>query len=139
MCLIERFKGEFEFLSNFFEHKIILDGEEYATLEHAYQASKCLTLDCRKMFRNPRLRAGTAKKLGRRVLIRSDWEEVKDQVMLDLLRKKFSDPDLKKLLQNTTPCALVEVNNWDDHYWGVDGWGKNMLGKLLMQVRDENA
>ena len=57
--------------------------------------------------------------------------------MEGLLRKKFSDPSLKNLLDNTKGIELVEGNTWKDTFWGVyNGNGKNMLGKLLMKIRD---
>ena len=87
-----RFENEFEFLSNFSESEIILDGIIYPTVEHFFQAMKT---------KDPIQRAeiaaaptpGKAKRLGRQVQLRSDWEEVKDQCMLDALRLKFADED----------------------------------------------
>lgn len=76
--------------------------------------------------------------MGRSVHIRPDWEEIKVQTMLDLLKCKFQDPELKQKLLDTGDEELVEYNTWGDNFWGrtMEGFGLNMLGKLLMEVRD---
>ena len=86
-----------------------------------------------------KLNPSEAKRLGRRVRLRSDWEQVKYDVMLDVVRAKFNQhPDLAQKLLATGDEELVEGNDWGDTYWGVcNGRGKNMLGKILMRVRAE--
>ena len=66
-------------------------------------------------------------------------EEVKDEIMKHCLRSKFDqNPELKAELIKTNGLHLEEANTWGDRYWGtVNGEGKNMLGKLLMELRDE--
>lgn len=138
-----RFENEFEFLSNFSKSEIILDGIIYPTVEHFFQAMKT---------EDPIQRAeiaaaptpGKAKRLGRKVQLRSDWEEVKEQIMENGLRLKFADPELKAKLLATGDKYLEEGNTWHDNYWGVcycidcqDIMGKNHLGKLLMKLRTE--
>lgn len=129
---IDEFRGPYWFLSNFYKHDVNL------TNEHLYQAMK--TSDWRQQIvvlsaSSP----GEAKKLGRLVTLRPDWEEIKDDVMLELLRLKFSKGKKERhWLQDTRDAELTEGNTWGDRYWGkVNGQGKNMLGKLLMQVRQE--
>ena len=79
-----------------------------------------------------------AKKIGRQVNLRKDWEDIKLQVMEKALRLKFQNPDLRKKLITTGDEELVEGNPWGDRYWGVcNGSGKNKLGKLLMKIRKE--
>lgn len=80
-----------------------------------------------------------AKKAGREVTLRPDWESVKDGIMRDILLHKFQqNPDLKKKLLDTGEKYLEETNYWKDTYWGVcEGVGYNHLGKLLMSVRGE--
>lgn len=57
--------------------------------------------------------------------------------MEELLRLKFADPDLRAKLQATAPGYLEETNNWNDTFWGVcRGRGRNTLGSLLMDIRD---
>lgn len=135
--MIGRFTGPHRFLSNFHPCEVLFDGEAYPTVEHAYQAAKC----ARRRERAPirRLRSPlAAKRAGRRVALRAGWEAVKVEVMADLLRQKFADPELAAKLLATGQAELVEGNDWGDRYWGsVDGHGRNMLGELLMELRAE--
>ena len=135
--IVPAFQGRYRFLSNFFAVPIEMDGTIYRSVEHAYQASKTFVDSARIMvlaLKTP----GEAKRAGREVPIRPDWESVKLDVMRSLLHKKFADHDLRRKLLATGDAELVEGNNWGDRFWGrVDGVGDNHLGKLLMQVRDE--
>ena len=82
---------------------------------------------------------GKAKRYGRKVKLRSDWEDVKISVMKQIVEIKFSDPELMDKLIDTHPKQLIEGNNWNDRFWGVcNGTGKNNLGKILMEVRNYN-
>lgn len=138
LAKIESFSGNYRFLSNFFRPtaNVVLDGVEYSSVEHAYQAAKTTDTEARKQFQ-----FGTpsgAKRLGRELSLRFDWETVKEVVMLDLLRQKFIGTDLEASLLSTEDAELIEGNYWQDIYWGVcGGVGQNRLGVLLMQVRDE--
>ena len=89
-----------------------------------------------------------AKRAGRSLDIRVDWEEIKVQVMLTGLRLKFAIPELRQSLIETRDATLIEGNNWHDNIWGQCGCSscydnsvepQNLLGNLLMQVRDETA
>ena len=83
---------------------------------------------------------GLAKKMGRSVSLRPDWEDIKDDVMLEGLYRKFTNDELADWLLDTGDEELVEGNWWGDRYWGVcNGIGQNKLGKLLMKVREELA
>jgi ribA/ribD-fused uncharacterized protein len=123
-----------------------MEGESlsYPTLEHTFQATKTLNLEERERIRLTST-PGEAKKMGRRVKLREDWESIKNLVMLDLLRLKFSDklPYLKQKLIDTGDAHLIEGNTWHDNHFGVctciecGSVGKNILGRLLMKVRDE--
>ena len=132
---IAQFSGDYEWLSNFADAVVHLDGEDYRTVEHAYQAAKTFNRTARMKIRG----AGTpnsAKKMGRGVQIREDWEQVKIGTMEALLRQKFAQPDFKAKLLATGDAELVEGNWWGDVFWGVcRGVGQNQLGKLLMQTR----
>lgn len=139
MTLITDFTGEYFFLSNFSESEVIFDGEPYPTIEHAFQAAKTLHKEERQSVQNAATPA-QAKQLGRAVTLREDWEQVKFDIMLELLRQKFSQPELHKKLLDTGENELIEGNTWGDKVWGCvlykGEWiGKNHLGKLLMQVR----
>lgn len=137
MAIINKFSGRYNFLSNFYPCRIYLDGIAFPSVEHAFQAAKTLNIEERKNVAVCRTSA-EAKKYGRNVELRNDWERVKVQIMLDLLRQKFQNVSLKELLISTEDAELVEGNTWNDTFWGVsNNTGSNMLGKLLMQVRSE--
>lgn len=139
--MISSFTGPYAFLSNFALCNIELDGEEYDSVEHAYQAAKTLDENERYIVRSaiwPR----DAKRAGRRVTLRPDWEQIKVQVMWSLVWQKFTRPDrrgrnyLADRLLDTQLEVLVEGNTWGDQVWGVyNGHGLNLLGNILMQVR----
>ena len=137
---IDRFKDDFEFLSNFAESVFTHDGIVYETNEHFYQAMKS---DSRK--ERKRIAAlptpGQTKREGQKLTLRKDWESVKVAVMREGLALKFVDGSvLAEMLKATDPVPLLEGNHWGDRYWGVDsrtGQGKNWLGKLLMERRAE--
>ena len=135
--MIDSFRGEYAFLSNFYSAGVMLDGMYFPTVEHAFQAAKTYDINARKSIAVART-PGEAKRMGKTVLLRDDWESVKCQVMLELLRQKFSKSLLKSKLLATGSEELVEGNNHKDSFWGVyRGQGKNMLGQLIMQVRKE--
>jgi len=135
--MVKEFQGQYRFLSNFWEALVQLDGQVYTSVEHAYQAAKSHDVHYRLSVLCART-AGDAKRLGRKVALRPDWEDVKVDIMLGLLRQKFTEPKLARLLLATGEQELVEGNYWGDTFWGVcQGKGKNQLGKLLMQVRQE--
>lgn len=135
---ITSFSGEHRFLSNFYPCTVVLDADAYPSVEHAYQAAKTLDPAQRVLF-TQNITAGQAKKLGRHVTMRPDWEQVKIEVMRKLLEHKFcSDQSLFSQFLNTHPFYLVEGNNWGDTFWGVcNGKGKNHLGLLLMDIRQD--
>jgi ribA/ribD-fused uncharacterized protein len=132
---IESFSGEFRFLSNFWKSPLIYKGEAYPTSEHAFQAAKAKDEADRRMIQHART-PGEAKRLGRKVKMRADWESVKLVVMRRVIRAKFRDPGLRRLLMATDDRPLVEGNTWGDRVWGVcGGEGQNRLGRTLMAER----
>lgn len=134
--MIEKFSKEYSFLSNFYYSVILFNGIAYQTVEHAFQAIK--TLDVKKRMEIAALSSpGKAKKAGRCLDIRKDWENIKVEVMRSLLKLKFKNSSMKKMLLATKGNTLIEGNTWGDTFWGVcNGDGENMLGKLLMELRD---
>jgi ribA/ribD-fused uncharacterized protein len=138
MRTIAAFNGEFRWLSNFWPVSITCaDGITYPSSEHAYMASKTLDMNIRREVATLKT-AGDAKRFGRKIKLRADWEEVKRNEMLLVLRLKFQDPLLRIKLINTGDARLIEGNTWGDTYWGVcNGQGQNVLGQLLMLVRSE--
>lgn len=135
--IIDSFTNEFGFLSNFYEAPIYVDGKSYRSVEHAYQAHKTLDQDSQKLIREAKT-PGIAKKLGKSVKLRPDWESVKIDLMRTFVRKKFENPFLRPLLLATDNAELIEGNTWNDREWGVcRGEGKNLLGKILEEIREE--
>ena len=133
---IKSFRGPYRWLSNFWPAQVVLDGIVFGSVEHAYQAAKTLDLDHRRAIAGL-AKPGQAKRYGRKLQVREDWEQVKLAVMEDLLRQKFSHPDLGQKLLDTGDACLEESNVWRDFFWGVcDGKGENHLGRLLMKIRD---
>lgn len=111
----------------------------YGTNEAAFQAQKCMTEEEKQPFTE--YGPGKSKGMGRKVLLRPDWEQVKVGIMEEIVRAKFTQhPELARLLIGTGDKILVEGNHWGDTCWGVDtrtGQGENHLGKILMIVRNE--
>lgn len=127
--------GEF---SNFSKHGIELDGKWWSTIEHYYQAQKFSDENYREKIRNtssPKIAATMGR--SREMPIRKDWEEVKDDVMRKAVLKKFqTHQELTELLLATGNEEIVENSPYDYHWGcGVDGSGKNALGKILQEVR----
>lgn len=137
MRAIDDFRGEYRWLSNFQNVDIEYKGIWYPTTEHAYQASKSPYPEVRRVMSYLSSPA-EAKRIGRIVEMRMDWESIKYGVMLDLTRLKFEHKWLREKLLATGNVELIEGNTWDDTYWGVCGRvGLNNLGNILMQVREE--
>ena len=121
--MIDRFDGEYFFLSNFSASPFRIDYILFPTMEHYFQANKADNQnDYLHIAYAPT--PGEAKRLGRKIQLRPDWEKIKDSVMLTGLRKKFADPELRNLLLATGDEELIEGNYWGDTYWGVCNAGK---------------
>ena len=135
--MINNFKGKYYFLSNFYSAQVMYEGLLYKNNESAFQSAKVKDLERRKQFCE--LDPSVAKRKGRNVLLRQDWENVKDEIMYQCVKDKFTrNLDLKQKLLDTDDEELIEGNTWNDTYWGIcKGRGKNMLGKILMRVREE--
>lgn len=134
--MIREFQGNHRWLSNFTSVEVVLDGVKYPSIENAYQAAKTLNAEHRKQFEN--MTAGQAKRAGRRVDVRADWDTVKLAVMEDLTRQKYTQEPFRSKLLATGSRTIQEGNGWGDTFWGVcKGVGKNHLGKLIMKVRLE--
>lgn len=137
MPKITSFTGDFAFLSNFYEAQVIYRGIVYPTAEHAYQAQKTTDIGVQEQIRAAPT-PGRAKKIGNSIALRPDWEDIRVDVMEDIIWEKFTqNEDLAQRLINTYPQELVEGNDWGDQFWGVSGGtGNNMLGQILMRARD---
>lgn len=153
MSYIDSFRGRFGFLSNFYPCKIEHRGINYPSVEHYYVALKVNTLQFidGQYYTAPDFRelvaripaGGDVKKLGRRIKIRSDWDQKKLGFMEWVLREKFKDKKLAQMLLDTGDLVLIEGNSWHDVFWGkcscpkCAGAGENHLGVILMKIREE--
>ena len=135
--MIGPFRGNYFFLSNMYSAPVTLDIRTYPCAETAFQAYKTEWSNEKDQFLG--LNGYEARKLGRRIPLRKDWEKIKDDVMLYIIKAKFEqNADLRLKLFATGNEELIEINSWGDTYWGVcNGKGLNKLGKILMQVREE--
>lgn len=151
--MITKFEGRWNFLSNFYKCDIEHQGIKYTSVEAFYVAMKVNDQqlingvyytpgDFREMISKISI-PGVVKKIGQKVKLRSDWREKKLEYMNWAIREKFKNENLADLLKSTTDLELVEQNSWHDNFWGkcvcnrCKGNGKNHLGKILMEVRDE--
>lgn len=130
------FFGDYRFLSNFHVAEVWYEGILYPSTEHAYQAAKTLDNLIRLEFLP--LTCGKAKHKGQEIGLRENWDTIKYDVMYAVIFDKFfRHQDLKELLLSTGDKYLEETNHWGDTYYGVcNGVGKNVLGRILMSVRD---
>lgn len=121
-------------LMNFYKAQMVIEGKEYATVEHYFQAVKATNENDHEFIRTsptPKI----AKERGRKITLRKDWESVKEMVMLKALKAKFTQhTKLKEVLLSTGDAKLHE-DSPKDMYWGVKG--KDRLGILLMIVREK--
>ena len=147
MSIILEFRGDYAFLSNYYPCRVEYEGDVYTSVENAYQASK-FPKELREPFFH--CRPGVAKKMSRTtdIPIRKEFKRDKVKIMKELVLQKFSNSyKLKRKLLDTKDSILVEGTTWGDTFWGVDlkkpckecefGYeGENMLGKILMEVRE---
>jgi len=139
MSEVMTFRGKYAFLSNMHSVDFEWDGRIYHSSEAAFQSAKSRDPEVRDSFSG--MTGVVAKREGKKVNLRGDWESVKVDIMEDIVRAKFSqNPDLAKKLIETGDMELVEGNRWHDTFWGVDavtGKGENNLGIILMKIREE--
>ena len=135
---IDYFREEYEFLSNFYPTKVVFDEITYYNAEAAYQAQKCSRYEDRFQF--ALMSADEAKRLGQKIEIRPDWDDIKYHVMEQVVYAKLAqNPTLAQDLLDTGDKPLKEGNTWGDVYWGINlrtGEGENNLGKILITLRD---
>lgn len=145
MNKITTFRGEYHFLSNFYQHPFTYNGLVYPNAEAAFQAQKCSS-DADRIKYTLQKNPVRAKQMGKKEPnLPSNWDEISYDIMFDILRAKFSVPELAEMLESTGDAYLEEGNHWHDNRWGRCTCekcrakeGKNWLGKILMQVRHMN-
>ena len=136
---IKSFRNEYFFLSNMYNCDVIYNGYLFNSAEAAYMSAKnnsdqwlyfCLTNSPYKI-----------KKESNRIKLVDNWDSIKLKVMNAVVRSKFSNEIMYNKLKSTIGYKLIEGNWWGDEFWGVDnrtGKGKNYLGKILMNIREED-
>jgi len=142
--MINEFQDKYRFLSNFWLVSLEFEGATYPSVEHAYQAAKTINMELREPFWKEYMTPGKAKRLARTLTLRGDWEDIKVDIIRQLVEQKFQIPHLKEKLLATCNQELVEGNRWHDNFWGnclcsncQNIRGRNHLGKILMEIRDE--
>ena len=135
-------KDEYGVFSNFAAFPIKVKGKRWPTSEHYFQAQKFQNSVHQNEIRKAKSPM-IAARLGRdrKKKLRRDWESAKDDVMREAVTAKFTQHgELRDILLATGNAKLVE-HTCNDAYWGDggDGSGKNMLGRILMEVRDRLA
>lgn len=140
--MINSFRGENNFLSNFYSVEIEHEGAVYASVEHAYMSAKSDDPFWKAYCVNRNIFAADVKRESKFVTLIDDWSNKKLLVMEELLRKKFEQEPFRSKLIATGNQNIQEGNTWSDREWGVDltvnpNIGENHLGRLLMKIRDE--
>jgi ribA/ribD-fused uncharacterized protein len=132
---ITKFRGQYEFLSNYCPASCKYEGLMFSNAEAAFQAAKTEDINIRRSM--TQMPPNEAKAMGRRLQLREDWENIKTQVMFDICWSKFTENNcLGELLLKTGDAELIEGNTWGDTTWGVcKGVGENRLGIILMDIR----
>lgn len=130
------FRKEYTYLSNMYYSPIKINGLYFSCAEAAFQSFKTIDLEIRKKFQF--ISGPEAKRLGRKVPLRPDWNNIRIEVMDAVVRAKFRQhPELvRKLIVLEEP--IVEDNNWNDTFWGkCKGKGYNHLGIILSKIRSD--
>lgn len=135
------FRGKNFYLSNMYEVDLLIEDIIYKSAENAYVAYKTDNIELRKKIATmpPRF----AKVFGKS-LKKDDWNDLqennktlKENIMMDILKVKFNNPELRKKLKSTGDCYIEETNTWQDTFWGVyNNIGQNKLGKIIMEIRN---
>lgn len=142
MKVIDSFRGDHYFLSNFYLAPVPFRGVVFPSSEHAFMASKTSDPDAFHAILAAET-PGEAKRLGRKVSLVDGWDTLRYGVMYEVLLSKFTyNEDLRALLLATRGSLLVEGNTWHDQIWGScvcpkheNIPGDNALGVILMSLR----
>lgn len=136
--MIEHFRDENRWLSNFYPCFILFRGKRYPSVEYAYMSAKSDDKSWKKICADARVKPGEIKKKSRHLTLVDNWNDIKVDVMRTCLELKFTQEPFKTWLLETGDIHLQEGNTWGDTFWGVDettGEGQNMLGQLIMEIR----
>ncbi len=137
MDVIDSFRGEYAFLSNPYYVSVTYHNYTYRSSEYAYQAAKA-TNKADHDYIAGAIGLKELKRRGREIKCIPDWAKVRTNIMAEIVYHKFDqNPGLYAKLRTTGDTPLVEGNYWNDTFWGVcRGVGENMIGKILMIVRN---
>jgi len=138
--MIQQFQGDYRWLSNFAPVKIIFEGHEYSSVEHAYMSAKSDDISWKEFCAISSNTPGMVKKASKTIKLKSNWENLKLQVMENCVRQKFLQEPYKTKLIETGDKYIQEGNMWGDKFYGIclkTNQGKNHLGKIIMIIRDE--
>lgn len=136
--MIEQFKDEYRWLSNFYPCDLRFRGKLYTSVEYAYMSAKSEDEEWKKMCAEAKEKPGIIKKKSQHLELVPNWEVMKIEVMQACLELKFLQEPFKTWLVETGDVYLQEGNTWGDKFWGVDletGEGANVLGILIMTIR----
>ena len=132
--------GEYGYLATYSNHGFFKDGVFWKTSEHYYQAQKFEDSDVKVIIQNaetPKIASVIGR--DRNLKLRSDWEEVKQDVMFDAVYYKFKqNKDILQKLLDTGNATIVEATV-KENYWGCgpNNDGQNNYGKILIKVREK--
>jgi ribA/ribD-fused uncharacterized protein len=157
--ILRTFSGRYAALSPMYQSGFFFEGGEYQSAAAAFEAAKITNLADRVSFLAWNCKPWEAHRKGKMIpasWIRRDFDSVQPDIMLSIQRAKFSWPEPQRLLASTPGVQLVYGNLVHDNFWGVcschevsaskrkygtgqhcNGTGQNLLGKILMQVRQE--
>jgi ribA/ribD-fused uncharacterized protein len=138
--MIKQFQNEYRWLSNFSPAEVMFNGVSYASVEHAYMSAKSNDVEWKSFCADRKNSPADVKKASKNIKLRSDWNEVKLEVMEHCVRQKMNQEPYRSKLLATGTIYIQEGNTWKDTFWGVDlrtGEGLNHLGKIIMKVRNE--
>jgi len=132
--------NEFACFSNFYPSKIVVNEKEWLTVEHYFQAMKSTSESDQESVRAAST-PGRAKRMGRSLPLREDWDKIKTEVMMKGLRAKFKLSPFRETLLKSGDRFIYEDSPYDN-VWGTgvlksEGNGQNLLGKMLMALRAE--
>ena len=141
--MIKQFSKENRWLSNFSPATIVHEGITYPSVEHFYVAMKSADIEIREQIAKLET-AGQAKRIGREIEVTAglppNWYEDKLVHMRFALEQKYNQEPYKQQLIDTGGQTIIEGNTWGDEFWGVNlrtDEGKNNLGIMIMEIRDE--
>ena len=137
--MVESFRGEYRYLSNFQAVKIIFEGIEYPSIEHAYMSAKSDSMEWKSKCADKNITAGKIKRLSHTISLKADWDDIKLDVMTEVIDQKFNQEPFNTLLLDTGDKYIQEGNRHNDTFWGFcleTNKGENNLGKLIMEKRN---